>query len=133
MAIFQKKNLKEGNQTYWKKFVKIKASIKLADPLMTDFYMDREYGNFIWIQFKYERMAEMFFNCGRLGHRDNNYNFKKFQIIDPKDPVDAYGPWIHVNKPQYDTGTMLSGGNKEKTVVTMPLPKNSQSPPEVCL
>ena len=42
--------------------------VKVEDPLMSGFFLDRSTQSNLWIRFKYERIVEFCFKCGRLGH-----------------------------------------------------------------
>ena len=50
------------------KFIRVKVEVKVDDPLRSGFYLDRSPQPDLWIQFKYERVAEFCYKCGRLGH-----------------------------------------------------------------
>lgn len=40
----------------------------MKDPLPASFFLDRNNGNEVWIQFKLERLVDLCFSCGSLGH-----------------------------------------------------------------
>jgi len=50
------------------KFLRVKVELKVEDPLWSGFFLDRKPQLDLWIQFKYERLADICFKCGRLGH-----------------------------------------------------------------
>ena len=50
------------------KFLIVKVEVKVDDPLRSGFYLGRSPQPDLWIQFKYERVAEFCYKCGRLRH-----------------------------------------------------------------
>lgn len=42
--------------------------IDLLHPLVPGFGFEQEDGDKLWIQFKYEKIADLCFNCGHMGH-----------------------------------------------------------------
>ncbi|KAK7836574.1 uncharacterized protein CFP56_022361 [Quercus suber] len=51
-----------------RKFLRVQVEHKVEDPLRSGFFLDRSPQPDLWIQFKYERMADFCYKCGRLGH-----------------------------------------------------------------
>ena len=50
------------------KFIRVKIELKIEDPLWSAFFLDRSPHVDLWIQFKYERVADFCYKCSRLGH-----------------------------------------------------------------
>ena len=77
------------------KFLRVKVEVKVDDPLRSGFYLDRSPHPDLWIQFKYERVAEFCYKCGRLGHLKARY-LKVSHIdaqIPSKEPY-GFGHWM---------------------------------------
>ena len=67
----------------------------LQKPLKSGFYLDRNPPPELWVRFKYERIAEFCYKCGRLGHSkakciNMGANSEKALTQDPF----RYGPWL---------------------------------------
>lgn len=62
----------QDNGSISQDFIRIQVEHKVTEPLISGFYMEREDIDDLWIQFKYERISEFCFNCGRLGHTKYN-------------------------------------------------------------
>lgn len=41
----------------WRRFIRIRVQVLVSTSLKTSFFIDRGHGNFMWIAFKYEKMA----------------------------------------------------------------------------
>lgn len=64
-----------------------------------------------WIQCRYERLAELCYNCGMIGHSKNlcKLNIAHNQIVDG----DMYGPWVRAEADAY---TVVTAGSYVKRV-----------------
>ena len=49
-------------------FLRIKVELEVSKPLKSGFFLNRDPLLDIWVQLKYERVADFCFKCGRLGH-----------------------------------------------------------------
>ncbi|CAN1837615.1 hypothetical protein LINPERHAP1_LOCUS35153 [Linum perenne] len=52
----------------WRKEVKVFADVTAADPLTTHFDLERAEGQTLKVKFQYEKIQELCYFCGRLGH-----------------------------------------------------------------
>lgn len=50
------------------RFLRVKVEFEVSKPLESGIFLDRDPLPGIWIQLKYERVADFCFKCGRLGH-----------------------------------------------------------------
>jgi hypothetical protein len=57
--------------------LRIKVRIPLNQPLALGFYQKRHNQPPSWVQFRYERLSDFCFSCGRLGHSETYYPFRK--------------------------------------------------------
>ncbi|KAF3950817.1 hypothetical protein CMV_023477 [Castanea mollissima] len=79
------------------KFLRVKVEVKVDDPLQSGFYLDTSPQPDLWVQFKYERVAEFCYKCGRLGHlkaRCLEVNHIDVQVSS-KEPY-GFGHWMKV-------------------------------------
>ncbi|KAJ7961439.1 Zinc CCHC-type-like protein [Quillaja saponaria] len=79
-------------------FFSIKVELDIYNPLKCVFFHSRPPPlNALWIQFKYERMAQFCFKCGTLGHVMKwckESTITKIEAPDGK-KVQLYGPWMN--------------------------------------
>nr|POE94975.1 uncharacterized protein CFP56_51131 [Quercus suber] len=76
------------------KFLRVKVELKVEDPLMSGFFLDRNTQPNLWIRFKYERIAEFCFKCGRLGHLKARCLWADAEVqSNSKEPF-GFGPWL---------------------------------------
>ncbi|KAH7839409.1 hypothetical protein Vadar_003785 [Vaccinium darrowii] len=75
-------------------FLRIKVLVDTSKPLLRGFFQKRSSSEWkntsqnLWINFKYERLSDFCYNCGRLGHDRSSCKF-------PPEPVvggSSYGP-----------------------------------------
>ena len=76
-------------------FLRVKVDFEVAKPLKSGFYLDRSPHPELWVRFKYERIANFCYKCGRLGHLKakcvyTGANLEKALMQDPF----GYGPWL---------------------------------------
>lgn len=51
-----------------KRYVQVRVSIVVDKPFITRFPLVRESLNTIWIPFKFEKLGNFCYGCGRIGH-----------------------------------------------------------------
>ncbi|KAL7226425.1 hypothetical protein ACSBR1_021512 [Camellia fascicularis] len=79
------KNVFDG-RLVWRKFMRIQVIVDIRNPLKTGFHLRRGESPDIWVDFKYERLSQFCYNCGRIGHV---YRGCKFSTSSGK-----FGPWL---------------------------------------
>ena len=68
--------------------------VKVEDPLMSGFLLDRNTQSNLWIRFKYERIAEFCFKCDRLGHLKARCPWADVEVqLKLKEPF-GFEPWL---------------------------------------
>lgn len=98
MGMFEEMDLKEINRMG--KFLRLRASINLTKPLKRGSKLHFQ-GKDIWVDYKYERLPNFCFACGRIGHqmRDceecEDPDADGFRELEEKDQ--AYGPWLRAS------------------------------------
>lgn len=49
-------------------YLRMQCEVDVSKPLMAGFFLNRGEGHMSWIQFKYERLANFCYKCGKIGH-----------------------------------------------------------------
>lgn len=89
----------ENHQAAGHPFMRIKVEHQVEEPLKSGFYMERELPPHLWVQFRYERVSNFCFNCGRLGHTEHSCTFEVISEIpkqERKNGLQSPGPWMLV-------------------------------------
>lgn len=77
-----------------KKFIRIKVDIDITKPLKQGFWEPRDLKCDTWVSFKYERLSDICYGCGRIGHSQtfcNSWNPNSGQM--------SFEPWLRVESP----------------------------------
>ncbi|CAA2970308.1 Endonuclease exonuclease phosphatase [Olea europaea subsp. europaea] len=70
----------------WRKFLRLRVILDVRNPILTGFWLRRPGLKDIWIDFKYEKLGQFCYKCGRIG---NHYLRCKFSAGKAK-----FGPWL---------------------------------------
>ncbi|XP_060675850.1 uncharacterized protein LOC132805091 [Ziziphus jujuba] len=78
------------------RFLKFRIDLSSLNPLPPGFFQDREDGKERWIQFKYEKLSDFYYKCGKIDHVIGIYKFEQPATITSTNGVTAklYGPWL---------------------------------------
>lgn len=111
------------------------------------FFIENEDNSSRWLVFKYERLSDFCFNCGKLGHVVPSCSGKVDPSHGARNPWQAFGPWMRAsgsrNAPQSTPSTsqvvdvhqicLTSGEDptRDTSTVVLPAQENlkSSSPP----
>ncbi|KAG8640933.1 hypothetical protein MANES_13G088337v8 [Manihot esculenta] len=80
--------------------LQIKASINIEKPFITGFHKKKEDGSFGWVQFRYECLPNLCFNCGIVGHFSITYPHLANKSDFKTRRRNAFGPWLKGNSPK---------------------------------
>ncbi|XP_043817082.1 uncharacterized protein LOC122724918 [Manihot esculenta] len=77
-------------------YMRIKVTIDITKPLKRRLQMKHPKGDWGWVDFKYERLSNLCFFCGLIGHFDR---FCSKLLDHPQIPSDqfAYGSWLRAD------------------------------------
>lgn len=64
-------------------FIRVKVLVALSHPLSPGFFLPRTNRDDTWIQFKYEKVLDFYFNCGLLSHLTNSCQAAPFGKVEP--------------------------------------------------
>ncbi|KAL4284997.1 hypothetical protein GQ457_16G017350 [Hibiscus cannabinus] len=87
---FIKSNIDAEQSVRWDGQLRIFVAFRIKDPLKTGFILKRSSFNPIEVSFKYERLPEFCFSCGRLGHAEKEcwYDYNRYTR------AGKYGLWL---------------------------------------
>lgn len=74
----------------------MRAAIKISDPLPKGFWVHRKPGggDDIWISYKFEKLTDFCYACGRLGHENKGCRF----VTREDGPNSGYGPGLRTRR-----------------------------------
>lgn len=77
-------------------FLRVRAAIKVSDPLPKGFWLRRKPGggDDIWISYKFEKLTDFCYACGRLGHENKGCRFATRE----DGPNSGYGPGLRTGR-----------------------------------
>ncbi|KAK9276978.1 hypothetical protein L1049_006517 [Liquidambar formosana] len=81
----------------WQKFLRAKVDINVNNPLKSGFSLKRVNHLEVWIQFKFERLSDLCFLCGRLSHCSKDCSFDLLALSDRPKSFKSFGPWMRVD------------------------------------
>ena len=67
----------------WKKFVRIHVDIPLGKPLIPGLFLPHPNNIDSWIGLKYEKIVDVCYKCGMVGHEERSCTGTLFQIYNP--------------------------------------------------
>lgn len=82
-------------------FLRLKVSVDVSKPLKTNGFTRNDDGTSRWLAFKYERISDFCFCCGKLGHCLSTCSSPGHPSYGVSDPRVAFGAWMRsstVNK-----------------------------------
>lgn len=64
-------------------------------PFPTGFHQKRDNGKTYWIMLKYEKLSDICYTCGIMGHISKSCSVKDQLSLDtPSSSAGKYGPWL---------------------------------------
>lgn len=120
LGMFEEMDMKEVNRMG--KFLRIRTSLDLTKPLKRGSKLHFQ-GKDIWVDYKYERLPNFCFVCGRIGHQMRDcedmaeQDQEGYSEIEEKDQ--AFGPWLRASplpKLTYEPGKESSSSACSKNL-----------------
>lgn len=113
-----------------RRFRRVQVRVDTSQALKTGVFIRNDDGSHHWIAFKYERLSDFYFSCGKLGHVQASCSNSSPLLMGPRDPRQAFGIWMKV------TASRLSGRDElkfQRPVVSdlSPQPVTPSSAPRV--
>lgn len=100
-----------------RKFVRIKISVNIQEPLYLGCFIKREDESQLWIQFKYERISDLCYRFGRIDHNEVACPSTDKDSTNFQEASSFYGSWM---KTQSNSKVSMNTGKREKSHVRQP-------------
>lgn len=77
--------------------MRIRAKLNIRQPLKIGTFIKREDESTLWLQFRYERLSDFYYQCGMLGHSQISCLSNPSPSGGVEDPRHTFGPWLRPN------------------------------------
>ncbi|KAI8018869.1 Uncharacterized protein LOK49_LG04G00419 [Camellia lanceoleosa] len=85
-------------------FLRIRVEINTQHPLPRGFWLKRSPGsNGVWITFKYEKLSDLCYDCGRIGHENKSCKFVSKEVSSKS------GGWLVEQQPMAKQRQLTTG------------------------
>ena len=89
----------------WRRFSRIQVEVAIAKPLLPGFFLPRADLPDLWISLKYEKLADVCYNCGTIGHEDRYSSASCFRLQNPQgNSFKATGQWLRTDNDEVPHG-----------------------------
>ncbi|KAF4375577.1 hypothetical protein G4B88_022224 [Cannabis sativa] len=106
---------KDQEKTVRRGFLRCWIDVWLSHPIPAGFFFKSGSNLEVWIQFKYEKLPFLCFNCGKLAHSNRECLAPTAWVTPPVGAaVRMYGPWIKVEGPP---GNCFSAASYKRELV----------------
>ncbi|KAF4388622.1 hypothetical protein G4B88_018899 [Cannabis sativa] len=96
----------------------------MAHPFPSGFFLKADGKPDSWVQFKYEKLPHLCFNCGKLAHWDKVCSVQPTMVIPTEGPaVPMYGTWIKSDTGRSNCFNMKGKGSIRSLVVREEVPE----------
>lgn len=97
-------------------FLRLKLEIDIAVPLTTGFWWSNAQGENKWASVKFERLSDVYYVCGRLGHTSQQCG-EYIVMSELKPDFPLYGPGMSETRPRTSTKWHnIGGGNRQPPI-----------------
>ncbi|KAK9273138.1 hypothetical protein L1049_017945 [Liquidambar formosana] len=100
-----------SGQLVWNQFIRVRVDVDVRNPLKTGFLLKRAAMPEVWVQFKYERLSDFCYRCGRLGHGEKDCGAdiltRLVDSVNPTHGVMAFGLWMRAPSGYYPKASSI--------------------------
>lgn len=93
-------------------YIRFKAELAVSDPISPGFWWTNDCGEEKWEHLKYERLSDLCYGCGRLGHTSQMCNLE-IATSEVNGRLSMYGSWISCPRQRKLSAWFKPGGGKE--------------------
>uniref|UniRef100_A0A2N9ID60 Reverse transcriptase domain-containing protein n=1 Tax=Fagus sylvatica TaxID=28930 RepID=A0A2N9ID60_FAGSY len=98
-----------------KRYVRVRVSMVVDNPLITGFPLDRESLPTLWIPFKYEKLGNFCYGCGRLGDDIKDCPDDEVRLLwRDKLTNGIYGNWLRADNNEFQPGIDLEDSQQTR-------------------
>lgn len=90
-------------------FMRLKVELDVMVPLTEGFWWTDKSGEEKWANVKYERLSDVCYGCGRIGHASANCR-EGVTMSETQPDAPRFGPWMTATRPRGHVRTFKIGG-----------------------
>lgn len=105
-------SVEEDNVVRNRTFLRIKVERDVTVPLSEGIWWTNKSGEEKWATIKYERLSDVCYGCGRLGHTSTNYG-EEVRRSEVRPEFPKFGPWLVGTRPRTHSKWYHVGGMGE--------------------
>lgn len=91
----------------WKKFIRIRVDKPIDSPFLPGFFLPRTNNDDLWVCLRYEKLSEICFHCGVIGHLEKFCKSGLFQLRNHAGIMfNTAGPWLRVESNETPLGLL---------------------------
>ncbi len=97
--------ISEASGGLWQRFARVRVNINVNNPLCPRVFLPRNERNDIWISLKYERLPEVCFRCGIIGHTEAYCESDRVVLSNEfGGKFAAFGEWLNIGNDRTPPG-----------------------------
>jgi hypothetical protein len=98
VSVFIKVDFVGKPQPRWHRFIRIRVEVDVSAPLIPGLFLPRKDLSDVWIGLKYEKLSDLCYKCGVIGHDANSCTSNIMHLTNPFGHcIPAFGVWLHSN------------------------------------